>query len=222
MRKLPVGTLVGAFALLAACALSACSGVGSAGSRTRAWAEGPARWLLLPAEERELRALRSEAEGALFVEEFWRRRDPQPEAAGNPVRDAFEARVDAADRAYDEPERRGSLTDRGRALVLLGPPSLLRHGRRTAPAWRPGRRTAGPMPVRHLVVETWEYGPHDLWPALAALLDARGESGVRRGFLMSEDGVRLIDGEKYLELAAEATVQLLPRGHGTARAGLEP
>jgi GWxTD domain-containing protein len=206
MRKLPLGTVLGALALLAA-----CSGAGAPGSRTRAWAEGPVRWLLLPAEQRELRDVRSDAEGHLFVEEFWRRRDPQPELAGNPVREAFESRVEAADRVYGEAELRGSLTDRGRALVLLGPPSLLRHGRRTAPAWRPGRRGAGPMPVRQLVVETWEYGLADLWPELVALLEERGEEGVRLEFLMGTDGTRLIDGEKYLELAAEATVQLVPR-----------
>jgi hypothetical protein len=67
------------------------------------------------------------------------------------------------------------------------------------------------MPVRQLVVETWEYGFADLWPELVALLEQRGEDGVRLEFLMGADGTRLIDGEKYLELAAEATVQLVPR-----------
>ena len=195
--------------------LAACSSLGASLPRTRSWAEGPARWLLLPAEQRELQELRSDAEGSLFIEEFWRRRDPRPELAGNPVREAFETRVDAADRVYGEDGRRGSLTDRGRALVLLGPPSVLRQGTRTAPAWRPGRRnpgarTAGPMAVRTLVVETWEYGAADLWPSLIAMLAQRDEAGIRLEFLLGTEETRLIDGEKYLQMAAEATLQLVP------------
>jgi len=200
-----------AILLLAALLAAGCSGLGAPGPRTRAWAEGPVRWLLLPAELRELRRLRNDAEGNLFVEEFWRRRDPQPGEPGNPVRAAFEARVDIADRAYEEGGLRGSLTDRGHALVLLGPPPLLRHGTRTAPALRPGHHGGGPMPVRSLVIETWEYGPSDLWPALVALLDEHGESGIRLVFQIGDDGCRLIDGDEYLEMAAEATLQLVPQ-----------
>lgn len=208
--RTPAGRLLRKAVAVAALTVAACSGLGAPGPRTRTWAEGPVRWLLLPAEMRELRELRSDAEGALFIEEFWRRRDPQPGEPGNPVRAAFEVRVDAADRAYGENGVRGSLTDRGRALVLLGPPSLLRQGARNAPALRPGHRGGGPMPVRSVVIETWEYGYSDLWPSLVALLEEHDEPGIRLAFLMGDDGTRLIDGEKYLEMAAEATLQLVP------------
>lgn len=192
--------------------LAACSSLGGPTStaEVRAWSQGPVRWLLLPAEERQLQRLRSAAEGNRFMEEFWHRRDPTPQLPGNPARDAFEQRVRAADLAYTDGEGRGSLTPRGRALVLLGPPPLLRHGHHTAPAWRPGRRAAGTMPVRRMVVETWEYGRGDLPPALVALLEARGESGVTLDFLLEGDGARLMEGEEYLELAAQAHVRLVP------------
>lgn len=194
--------------------ITACSGFGSSAPRTRQWAEGPVRWLLLPAEERELQELRSDAEGLLFMDEFWRRRDPDPGTPGNPVQESFRERVEIADRAYDDTGTRGSLTARGRALVLLGAPSLMRHSRRKVPAWRPGRRVTDRgnqrMPVRELVAETWEYSRTDLPPAMIALLEEREESGVTLLFLLEEDGSRLVEGEKYLEWAAQSLVQLVP------------
>jgi len=166
---------------------------------------------MLPAETRQYRRLRSDAEAAIFVEEFWRRRDPDPTVPDNPVRERFEARVAAADRQYGAPGLRGSLTDRGRAMVLLGPPALLRHGRRASPTWaptRPMRATrGGELPVHYLVVETWEYRLDDLAPPLAALVAARGEEAIVLTFVLGEEA-RLIEGGRFLDMAAEAGVRL--------------
>jgi GWxTD domain-containing protein len=188
--------------------LPACGGASNPylGPAARAWAEGPVRWLILPAELREFARLRGDGEMARFVEEFWLRRDPDPAAEGNPARERFEARVAAADDLYGEAGLRGSLTDRGRALVLLGPPSLLRSARRNTPAWRPARSAGDPMPVRQVAVETWEYRRDDLPPALRALLDGRADT-VALTFQLG-DRARLIEGEGYLVLAAQATVRL--------------
>lgn len=195
----------------AALSAAACSGAYNPrlSPAMRAWAEGPVRWLMLPAEQREFERLRSDGEARLFVEEFWRRRDPDPATPQNRTRDEFNLRVAQADDAYREGEMRGALTDRGRALVLLGPPPLLRHGYRAAPApaWR--ERTGRPMAVRRVAVESWEYARRDLAPPLAALLDGEGEEGVKVTFALGDRGARLIDGERYLELAAEATVRLV-------------
>ena len=203
-------------ALLSAAALAAaCSGRGNPflGPTPRAWADGPVRWLMLPAETRQFRRLRSDGEAAIFVEEFWRRRDADPTEPGNAARERFEARVAAADRQYGELEVRGSLTDRGRALVLLGPPSLLRHGRRASPTWAPARplRTArgggASLPVRYLIVETWEYRLADLSPPLAALVTSAGGEGITLTFVLGEQA-RLIEGGRFLDMAAEAAVRL--------------
>ncbi|HEX2252326.1 MAG TPA: GWxTD domain-containing protein [Thermoanaerobaculia bacterium] len=188
--------------------VNACGGPGGGSSATaRAWAAGPARWLLLPSEERALHEVRGDAEARRFVEEFWRRRDPEPGDAANPARQLFEQRVAAADRQYAEEGVRGSLTDRGRALVLLGPPPLLRTGRRAAPAWRPARRTGSPMPVRWMATETWEYPRDALPPALSALVGDEPE--LRLTFLVGAR-TRLIEGEHYLTLAAQSLVRLDP------------
>jgi hypothetical protein len=76
------------------------------------------------------------------------------------------------------------------------------------PSWQ--RENDGPMPVRTLLMESWEYSARDLWPALNALLAERGESGVTLSFILEDDRARLVDGEEYLELAAQATVRLVP------------
>lgn len=75
------------------------------------------------------------------------------------------------------------------------------------PAWRPVRARSAPMAVQTLPVETWEYRRADLSPALAALLDARDEERVVLVFSLGERS-KLIEGERYLAWAAQATVRL--------------
>ncbi|MDX1582690.1 MAG: GWxTD domain-containing protein, partial [Thermoanaerobaculia bacterium] len=58
-----------------------------------------------------------------FVDLFWARRDPTPSTPANEWKAAFEERVAVADEQWDEGRVRGSLTDRGRALILLGAPA---------------------------------------------------------------------------------------------------
>jgi GWxTD domain-containing protein len=172
------------------------------------WAEGPARWLILPDEARKLHRIRTNQQAVAFMEMFWRRRDPDPGQPGNPFVQVFYQRVEAADRLYGEPEVRGSLTDRGRALILLGPPPLLASGQKPAAAWEPGRLGGRPLTETHRArVETWTYEAADLSPALAALLRADGrEPQVTLTFVVEPRGTFLIDGGKLLDLAARAAV----------------
>jgi GWxTD domain-containing protein len=173
------------------------------------WAEGPARWLILPDEEKQLHRIRTNQEAVAFMEAFWRRRDPDPERPGNPFVQTFYQRVEAADRLYGEPGVRGSLTDRGRALILLGPPPILAFGQKPVAAWEPGRfggRSLGEG--QKAKVESWTYNTADLPPALAALLksDERGPQ-VTLTFLVEPRGTILIEGGKLLDLAARAAVR---------------
>ncbi len=120
--------------------------------------------------------------------------------------------MEAADRLYAEGGRRGSLTDRGRALILLGPPPLLRYGQRHVPAWEPGHSSSQPsFRARLVAVETWIYPLAELSPELAAQLeaaDAAGETGAELVFLAdAPHHTRLVEGERVLELAARALVR---------------
>ena len=166
---------------------------------------------MLPDEARQARELRTGPDTAEFLETFWRRRNPEPGSAVNECARRFRERVLAADRLYAEDGRRGSLTDRGRALVLLGPPPLLRYGQRRIPSWEPGRSAAQPSVHSRLVaVETWTYPLADLSPRLVALLAAEPAAPDASAVLVflaeSPRHTRLLEGEHVLELAARALV----------------
>ncbi len=176
----------------------------------RVWAQGPVRWLMLPDEARRFRHLSSSSEALAFIEAFWRRRDPDPETPGNPFAQQFFERVQAADVLYPEPGRAGSLTDRGRALILLGSPSILRYTQRAAPAWDPGEggRSRRPPATERVRLEVWGYTREDLPAALVARLEEEDEElPVEVSFVESGQRTVLVDGEGLLEEAARAAVQ---------------
>jgi GWxTD domain-containing protein len=171
--------------------------------------EGPTRWLMLPEERRQAERLHTSREAIDFVETFWRRRDPDPSQPGNEFAKTFYQRVKAADDLYGEGGVRGGLTDRGRALILLGPPPILRYSQKQAPTMEPGKPGARPIiHSRNLVLEIWAYPVKDLPPDFKRLLgeeDTHDE--ITLTFLVSARRTELIDGEKYLETAARAAVR---------------
>ncbi|HEV8577944.1 MAG TPA: GWxTD domain-containing protein [Thermoanaerobaculia bacterium] len=187
-------------------------GCGSAPARPPGGAglgDGPTRWLMLPDEQRQLRHLQSSRDAIDFVETFWRRRDPDPNTPGNEFSKLFYERVEAADRLYSEGGTRGSLTDRGRALILLGPPPVLRYSQKKVPAWNPGKAGAPHAVQTHtLSLESWVYALEDLPPALQQLLqqeDPRPE--IVLVFTVDPKRTYLIEGEQYLEFAVRAAVR---------------
>lgn len=167
------------------------------------------RWLLLPEELRKFRRLEDGRDAVLFIERFWRRRDPNPSDSGNPCLQKFHERVQAADQLYSARGRRGSLTDRGRALILLGPPPILRYGYQKQ-AVAPPEDFSMVQSQRNdpRSLETWEY-PEDSLPAeLLELLEAEGLAS--RVVLKFEEGPRrtkLVSDPRVLELAARVLVK---------------
>lgn len=172
-------------------------------------ADGPTRWLMLPEESKRFRRLDTTREAVGFIEDFWRRRDPDPATPGNEFARTFYERVEAADRLYPEEGTRGSMTDRGRALVLLGPPPTLRASQRRIPLWEPGKPGArAPAQTRSLQVETWVYPVADLPPELAALIaEEDPKPQIELIFAVEPKSTHILEGEKYLEMAARAAVR---------------
>jgi len=170
--------------------------------------QGPTRWLMLPEEVRQYRRLRTSREVVDFVETFWRRRDPDPDAPGNEFAKTFYDRVEAADRLYGDGGVRGSLTDRGRALLLLGPPPTLRYGQKKVPAWDPGHPGSPSAVQTHsLPLESWVYPVEELPPALQQLVrEEDSDPEIRLVFVADPQHVTMIEGEEYLEMAARAAV----------------
>jgi GWxTD domain-containing protein len=180
-----------------------------ASEAAKSWAEGPARWLLLPEERDALRAVGSQAELSAFLQVFWRRRDDDPATPDIPLAHLFAERVTAADRLYAEEGVRGSSTDRGGALVLLGPPSILGYSTRAA-LTREGRRAPGARPTRPVRLENWTYLPADLPPPLRASLLRDGEGRVELTFLLGPQHTRLIEGREFYGRAACAWARCDP------------
>ena len=174
------------------------------------WSAGPLRWLLLPSERRELERVRTERELAAFAADFWRRRDPIPESEENPFATRFFTRVRQADQLYSENGTRGSLTDRGRALVLLGPPSGIRSRYRAAT--RPSLtadRAESLLPVQDVPISIWVYQRRDLDPPLAARLADEGMENldpVSLRFVALGESMRLVEGQRVLRFAVEEAV----------------
>lgn len=204
-RRLWVATL----ALPALGLALGCQGAGSArpSAGARLWLEGPVKWLMLPEEVKEFRKLRHPAAVAEHIEEFWRRRDPTPGDGENPFRTTFLERSEAADRLYGGEGSRGSLTDRGRALILLGPPTVLRYRQVPTPVLDPERPQPRQARQRWMTQEVWAYLPEDLPPGLLELLPAAEAKGeVALVFAVEARRTYLLDGEKVCELAARAAI----------------
>ncbi|HWM90457.1 MAG TPA: GWxTD domain-containing protein [Thermoanaerobaculia bacterium] len=173
-------------------------------------ADGPTRWLMLPDELRQVQRMRTNREAVDWLETFWRRRDPDPAAPGNEAAKTFYQRVEAADRLYSDSGVRGSLTDRGRALILLGPPPVLRYSQKRAPAWEPGRPGARPAIQTHdVVLETWVYALEDFSPELRQRVAEEHPdlAEVVLVFLVEPRHTELLDGKEILELAVRAAVR---------------
>jgi GWxTD domain-containing protein len=144
--------------------------------------------------------VRSPAEAINFIENFWQLRDPDPATDDNPFRETFASRVEAADLLYAEGKVRGSLTARGRALILLGPPTHLQVASEPALTWDESRKTER-VETHEVPVEVWRYPRRDLPPRYAAALTARGrDGGIELRFHGTGETMRLVAGEEFLEL----------------------
>jgi GWxTD domain-containing protein len=108
-------------AVAVSCAIAAAA-VAQLPAPYDAWGQGPAKHLMTKEEARVWAAIRTEADAKNFVDLFWAKRDPTPTTERNEFRLEFDQRVAAADQSFTTTKTRGSMTDRGRALILLGSP----------------------------------------------------------------------------------------------------
>ncbi len=168
------------------------------------WAAGPEGLLLTDAERTACEGLTGPDEAAAFIDLFWARRDPDLATRANQVRDEMAARIAAADERFGEDDLRGALTDRGRVLILLGPPAersrgpageyLARVYGTDETAWRGGvrsRRGATTVDPARGEAEMWVF-QRDQIPEQAGL-GARAETLVAAFVDPRGDGVFALD-----------------------------
>ncbi|HSB64730.1 MAG TPA: GWxTD domain-containing protein [Thermoanaerobaculia bacterium] len=92
-------------------------------SGDEAWPRTAVTHLLTDAEKREFAGLTDDASRREWVFRFWKKFDPDPATPENEYELEFYRRVKYADAVFSTESVRGSLSDRGRVLVVLGPPS---------------------------------------------------------------------------------------------------
>jgi GWxTD domain-containing protein len=79
--------------------------------------------LIMTREETKIfRLLSDQGSRKEFIEDFWAKRDPNPDTEINEFQREFQSRVDYANRRYKGEGRPGWKTDRGRIHIFMGPP----------------------------------------------------------------------------------------------------
>src|ERR1700686_3742622 len=102
--------------ILAGMSMTALAGVSLA---KRSWADGPVQFLMTKEEKAVWLVLDSDAAADDFIALFWARRDPRPAPPRNEFREDFEARVKFADDQFSVGNSKGSMSDRGRIVVVF-------------------------------------------------------------------------------------------------------
>lgn len=100
------------------------------------------RYIII-SEERKLFLDLPDSDKDEFKEEFWRRRDPDPETEENEFKMEFDKRMEEADELFKSEGIPGWLTDRGRIFILFGPPR---------------ERISSPQELDGRSQEIWYYG----------------------------------------------------------------
>jgi len=92
--------------------------------RYRKWLEEEVIYIITPTEKEIFLKLQSDRERELFIEAFWKHRDPIPETEENEFKTEHLKRIEYANKYFGrEAAKPGWRTDRGRIYIILGPPN---------------------------------------------------------------------------------------------------
>jgi len=91
------------------------------------WPNGPAGFLLIDSERKAYAQVKTDAQALAFIDLFWARRDPDLNTVQNEFKLDFDMRVAAADKQFSTDKVKGSMSDRGKVLVVMGRPLALQN-----------------------------------------------------------------------------------------------
>ena len=111
--------------LAIAIAAMATSGFAQLSKEYSDFGSGPATWIMTNEEKAQWKTVKTDADAKAFVDLFWARRDPTPGTPRNEFKETFNQRVEYADQHFAANRTRGSMTDPGRVLIVLGPPTRM-------------------------------------------------------------------------------------------------
>jgi GWxTD domain-containing protein len=81
-----------------------------------------ARLIMTREESKIFNLLPDQASRKEFIDDFWAKRDPDPDSEGNEFKTEFQGRVDYVAKRFKGEGRPGWDTDRGRIYIFMGPP----------------------------------------------------------------------------------------------------
>jgi GWxTD domain-containing protein len=90
----------------------------------KTWLDQDVRWIITPEEEKAFKALSNDEERDQFIEQFWQRRNPNPDSPDNEFRDEHYARIAYANEHFAA-GKPGWMTDRGHIYIAYGKPDSI-------------------------------------------------------------------------------------------------
>src|SRR5579875_332082 len=88
------------------------------------WLDEDVRWIITDQEKKAFLSLSNDEERDAFIEQFWRRRNPNPDSPENEFREEHYARIAYANEHFAA-GKPGWLTDRGHIYIAFGPPDSI-------------------------------------------------------------------------------------------------
>ena len=88
------------------------------------WLDQDVRWIITDQERKAFMSLSNDEERDNFIEQFWRRRNPDPESPDNSFREEHYRRIAYANEHFYAGEP-GWMTDRGHVYIAYGPPDSI-------------------------------------------------------------------------------------------------
>ncbi|MGB7190725.1 MAG: GWxTD domain-containing protein [Acidobacteriaceae bacterium] len=85
------------------------------------WLDQDVRWIISDQERKAFKSLSNDEERDAFIEQFWRRRNPDPDSPENTYREEHYRRIAYADEHFAA-GKPGQFTDRGMIYIKFGPP----------------------------------------------------------------------------------------------------
>jgi GWxTD domain-containing protein len=117
----------------------------SMSSPYKRWLDEDVRWIITPEEEKTFKSLKTDDERQQFIEQFWLRRDPDPDTDENEYREEYYQRIAYSNEHFTSGIP-GWKTDRGRIYIMFGKPDQKEShpsgGSYERPAWEGGGRTS--------------------------------------------------------------------------------
>jgi len=88
------------------------------------WLDEDVRWIITDQERKAFLSLSNDEERDAFIEQFWRRRNPNPDSPENEYREEHYRRIAYANEHFAA-GKPGWMTDRGHIYIAFGPPDSI-------------------------------------------------------------------------------------------------